>query len=258
MAFPNLQPTTPLKGISMKLITTIKSTLRRFVTTAAAAFGIQSKPALGPESTPCINALLLNLCEGDADRALWVLRWLAYPLRNEGAKMATALLVGGIEGSGKSLFFNKVIAGLYGDRAATPGVHWDSAFNEWMSARRYVLIDELRSLTDNQARIKTLLTSDRIKINRIAADSKIERNKMNFVFLTSHRDAQSTADGDRRFMVLEPQVKMPSAAYAGVVEEIASGGIEEFHHFLVTHLEMDGFCTRSLPIRKAPSAKEAA
>lgn len=231
----------------MKIINAIKFALNRLPASIRDAFErLAPLPALGPVSTPNINALLLNLCEGDRDRALWVLRWLAYPLRNEGAKMATALLVAGVPGSGKSLFFEQVIAPMYGSRAVKPGPSLGATFNAWMSRKRYVLVDELRANSTRPAALKNMVTSQSIMINHKGVLPKLERNAMNFVFLTSDLDAlPAMAECDRRFMVLTPQSTLPPAVYTAVAGEIADGGIEAFHYFLTQQLEMDDFTTRA-------------
>jgi hypothetical protein len=51
-----------------------------------------------------ILELLFHLCGEDQDVFHWVVCWLAYPLQNPGAKMATSIIMHGDEGSGKNLF----------------------------------------------------------------------------------------------------------------------------------------------------------
>lgn len=89
------------------------ATLKARMTPAAA-------PAIAARPAHCGNimTLLAHLCDMDDELQLWVLRWLAYPLRNPGARMSTALVLNGGQGSGKSLFLNFVVAELYGDVAA--------------------------------------------------------------------------------------------------------------------------------------------
>ena len=244
----------------MKIINAIKSALNLVLASIRSAFGsLGPVPALGPVSTPNINALLLNLCEGDRDRALWVLRWLAYPLRNEGAKMATALLVAGVAGSGKSLFFEQIIAPMHGPRAVKPGPRFSVQFNAWMSRKHYVLVDELRGYSTKPAALKNMITSQSIMIDQQGRLPKLERNTMNFVFLTSHIDAlPALGDDDRRFMVLTPASSLRPEVYTAVAGEIADGGIEAFHHFLTQQLEMDDFTTRAALPSKAIASKVAA
>lgn len=243
----------------MSTTTTIKSAVSRIAAAIVARYKTGAgQPALGPAATPNINALLLNLCDGDRDRALWVLRWLAYPLRNEGAKMATALLVSGVSGSGKSLFFEQVIKPLYGNRAITPRQPLNSQFNDWMNSKLFVLIDELRLSPSIAPRVKQLISSPTILINTKGYQEKVERNSMNFVFMSGAATPLNDDTNDRRFMVIAPRKALPQAVYAGVAQEIATGGIEAFHHFLLQQLDTDDFCTRTAPLNKKSTMKEAA
>ncbi len=61
--------------------------------------------------------LLYYLCSGEQNAlelANWVIRWLAYPIQNPGAKMRTALIFHGQQGTGKNLFFESIM-GIYGE-----------------------------------------------------------------------------------------------------------------------------------------------
>lgn len=243
----------------MSIITTIQSAVCRIAAAIAAAYKTSAgQPALGPAATPNINALLLNLCDGDHDRALWVLRWLAYPLRNEGAKMATALLVSGAPGSGKSLFFEQVILPIYGNQGTIPRQPINSPFNDWMAGKRLVLVDEFRATTSIISLVKQLISNSTIAINSKGYAEQVERNHMNFVFISGVTNPLNRDSNNRRFMVIEPRNALPQVVYAGVAQEIVNGGIEEFHHFLRQQLDTDDFCAFTAPLNKKSTWKEVA
>lgn len=243
----------------MNIFSTLRLPLNRLRGAIVGAFkSVASTPALGPASTPNINALLLHLCEGDRDRALWVLRWLAYPLRDKGAKMATALLVDGVQGSGKSLFFNQVIAPMYSHAAVNATSKWGDTFNGWMANARLVLTDDIGPGLIDRMLLKHALTSDEIIIERKARVPTVELNKMNFIFMCGAGNALRDGDSDRRFMVLEPSSALPPSVYTAVAGEIADGGIDAFHDFLTEQLDMTGFTTYEQPKNKTKALKEAA
>ena len=79
-----------------------------------------------PEDGDCadLTALLVHLVSesADTDKGItetlnFVLDWLAFPLQNPGAKMATALIFHGPQGTGKNLFF-EAYARIFGEYAA--------------------------------------------------------------------------------------------------------------------------------------------
>lgn len=242
----------------MKIIHSVTATIKRLLASIRSTYSLApAAPALGPASTPNINALLLHLCDGDHGRALWVLRWMAYPLREKGAKMATALLVRGGQGSGKSLFFEKLIKPMYGNQAYSADRH-SSHFNSWMSAQRFVVVDGLDWMNQNPAQLKGLLTSSNVIIERKGSPAAVEANRMNFVFMSGAFEALPIDNGDRRFMVIEQPARLPPAVYWAVAEEINNGGIEAFHDFLIAQLAMDDFGPRTLPAKPNVRALEAA
>lgn len=147
---------------------------------------------------------------------------------------------------------------MYGDRAALPGRRWDNAFNDWMSRKLYVLVDEFHSTAASNMRIKHLLTSEGILIEQQAVKERIEPNKMNFVFLTGDINALKADACDRRFMVITPEKSLPPSVYAATVGELANGGLDAFYHFLTVELCMDDFSPRTLPANNASNLKEAA
>ena len=61
-----------------------------------------------------------DTAQGVAEVLSFVLNWLAYPLQHPGAKMATALVIHGPQGTGKNLFF-EAYARIFGEYAAVIG-----------------------------------------------------------------------------------------------------------------------------------------
>lgn len=215
------------------------------------------EPALGPASTPNINATLLNLCDGDRDRALWVLRWLAYPLRHEGAKMATSLLVAGPAGTGKSLFFDHVIVPMYGPRAVLP-MRVDTTFNEWMAGKLFAVADGDELASINPIRLKGMLTGGTTLIRSKGQQDRLQKNRLNFVFLSGDAKALRPETSDRRFMVIASAKRLQAATYVGAAAEIAHGGIEAFHDFLLHELDMEDFTPVTRPMNNTINLKDAA
>ena len=63
------------------------------------------------------------------------MKWLVLPLQRPGAKMRTALVFHGPQGTGKNLFF-EVIAAIYGRYALVVGqAELEEKYNDWMSQK---------------------------------------------------------------------------------------------------------------------------
>ncbi|WP_166888590.1 primase-helicase family protein [Pantoea sp. Cy-639] len=84
------------------------------------------------------------LCNNRADEYRFLLKWIAYPLQNPGAKMATAVVMFGAEGPGKSLLWEKVVREIYGAYGTTIGqAQLESQFTGWQSRKLFALAEEV-------------------------------------------------------------------------------------------------------------------
>jgi hypothetical protein len=202
-----------------------------------------------------ILALLESLCsaEDNVDECVaWILRWLAFPLQNPGAKMQTALLMfGEKQGTGKSLFFQDVVAPIYGDYGTVASQHQlDSTFTAWRSRKLFVLFEEVLSRDDKYSHngtLKYMITGKSMSINQKNLPERTERNHLNGVFLSNEPQPIPIELEDRRFMVIEARAKQPQEFYDRVSAAIKAGGVEAFYHFLLT-FPLDDFNEHTKPM----------
>lgn len=198
-----------------------------------------------------IDALLVHLCDYDHQLHGWILRWLAYPLRNPGAKMDTCLVINGGQDTGKNLFFDRVMAALYceGVRSISERA-LNSSFNAWASGARFVVVSGEFSKR-NAARLKALLTGSSVIIEERDKPYRKEANLMNFVFVSGAKDFLRAEYSDRRFFVVEAPPAQVPMFYRAVIAEIENGGIDAFRDYLVHTLDMTGFDEHTPPPRPA-------
>lgn len=233
----------------MKFITAIIANIRALVGSIA-----QPAAPVATVTAPHIRMLLLHLCNQDAEQATWVARWLAYPLRNPGAKMKTALLVDGAEGAGKSLFFEKIIGPMYGNQAQLGGVLPRRAFNGWAIGKRYAVITEVRSLTLVDSSIKNLIASPNIIVRRHSMPDVAISNSLNLVLMMEDGQDKNAdhmyqkliqsrivREYNRRLATVAPQHRLPVELAEAVMHEIENGGLVEFHQYLTQELDMGDF-----------------
>lgn len=207
-----------------------------------------------PKSGRCerLLDLLRYMCSGDTDpRRLyeWVLRWVAYPIQHPGAKLKTALVIHGPQGTGKNMFFEAVMSiyGRYGriiDQAAIEDKH-----NSWASRKLFLIADEVIARSEIfqvKNKLKSLITGDRIRINPKHMAEYEERNCANIVFLSNEPMPVVLEEDDRRHAVIWTPDKLEPEFYAGVLAEIRDGGIEALHDYLL-HLDLGDFTAGSAP-----------
>jgi putative DNA primase/helicase len=194
-----------------------------------------------------ILALLHYLCEMDMARRDWVLRWLAYQLRNPGAKMSTAIIVTGSRFS-KSIFFEDVLAGLFGERACT--ILDDELQGHAMRwARSPINLVTVHGVFSprNVSRLRALVASTSLIVERAGKAPETHSNQFNFVFLTSSFDFLPVqAELGRRLVILETPPQWPRHYYAAVMHEINNGGIDALREHLL-QLDLSGFTARTQP-----------
>ena len=212
-------------------------------------------PAANVELVTPILALLESLCgaEDNVDECVaWILRWLAFPLQNPGAKMQTALLMfGEKQGTGKSLFFQDVIAPIYGEYGTVASQHQlDSTFTAWRSRKLFVLFEEVLSRDDKYSHngtLKYMITGKSMSINQKNLPERTERNHMNGAFLSNEPQPIPIELEDRRFMVIEARAKQDQEFYDRVSDSIKRGGVEAFYQFLLD-FPLDGFNEHTKPM----------
>lgn len=195
-----------------------------------------------PQSGSCANLidLLAHLCSAERNAAhttAWVLKWLAYPLQHPGAKMKTALVMHGPQGTGKNLFFEAVMA-IYGRHGRVVGQdQLEDKHNSWASRLLFLLADEVVARSDVyqvKNKLKHLITGDWIEINPKHLASYRERNHCNIVFLSNETLPVVIEKDDRRHAVVWTPGKLDPEFYHRVLAEIDNGGIAALHDYLLS------------------------
>jgi putative DNA primase/helicase len=195
-----------------------------------------------PKAGKCTRLLELleYLCGNEPnaeDIYLWILNWLAYPLQHRGAKMHSAIVVHGGQGTGKSRFF-EAYAKIFGPYGRVLGQEaLEDKFNaDWAEKKLFIVADEVLARADMyhiKNRLKGFITGDTIRVNPKNVAAHTEKNQMNIVFLSNERMPLVLENDDRRHLVIWVPPKLPETFFAEVNEEMDNGGIEALHHYLL-------------------------
>jgi len=181
----------------------------------------------------------------------WMLRWLALPLQRPGAKLKTAIVIHGPQGTGKNMFFEAYmrVYGHYG--RVIDQVAIEDKFNDWASRKLFLIADEViarAELHHIKNRLKSFITGDWIRINAKNIAAYDERNHVNLVFLSNEAQPVVLDEDDRRHAVLWTPGKLDAEFYESVLAEIAAGGIEALHDHLL-NIDLGDFNVGTLPPR---------
>ena len=208
-----------------------------------------------PAAGPCEQQLrLLHFLCGEDDRVFeWVLKWTAYPLQHPGAKMRTAIVMSGKEGTGKNLFFGTV-RDFYGTHGGViTQRQLESDFQGSFSAKLFIVANEVVSRQEMRHHVgflKNLITEPEIWINRKNRDERCEANHINLVFLSNELQPLQISPDDRRYMIIKTPPSQPEEFYQAVLAELANGGAAALMHYLL-HLDLGDFNPHTKPIETA-------
>lgn len=196
-----------------------------------------------PQPGQCeeLLGLLDHMCshEDNADEIRhFILSWMAIQVQQPGVKLHTAIVVHGKQGSGKNLLFES-FSKIFGPYGTVVGQYTlEDKFNDWAENKQVVIGDEVLARADmfhQKNRLKSMVTSDTIWINPKGLPTRMEKNRMNIVFLSNERQPLALEDDDRRHLVLWINSVLSKEYYEGVAKELATGGIAAFHQFLLEY-----------------------
>jgi putative DNA primase/helicase len=212
--------------------------------------GLPGIPKLG--KCNLILDLVDYLTGGNVAMREWVLKWIAYPLQHVGAKMATSIVMRGPQGGGKNMLWECVrdIYGVYGTLITQSEL--ESQYNDWMSAKLFVIGNEVLSRREKWqlgGKLKNLVTEAQVPIQAKYMPSRLESNCCNLVFLSNDLLPVPLEESNRRYLVIDAPHPHPDGKlfYTAVAEQIASGGREAFHDYLLT-LPLGDFGPHTKPL----------
>lgn len=189
-----------------------------------------------PGDTAPFHEVLRSLCCDDEAVADYVLNWYAWPLQHPGAKMPTALVMHGAEGTGKNLV-NEAVMQIHGKHGKVVGQReLESQWNDWLSGCTFVIGDEVVSRAEmkhHKGVLKALITSTHVNIATKFMNLRSERNCMNMVFLSNEVEPLKLDPTDRRYLVIWTQARGDPAMYARFVAWQAAGGVAALYHELL-------------------------
>ena len=204
-------------------------------------------------SCDALLRLLHYLCSGDPngdDIFKWVLRWMAYPLQHPGAKMASAIIMHGPQGTGKSTVW-QCLAKIYGDYATVLNQRGlEDRFNsDWVDSKLFILAEEVVTRAEMwhiKNELKELISGEWIRVNPKNVAAYRQRNQVNGVFLSNENQPLPLDNDDRRHCVIYTPPALSAEEYDEVFLEIENGGVAAFYHYLLS-LDLGDFHPKKRP-----------
>lgn len=199
--------------------------------------GWPMKPAAG--KCDCLLDLIGYLCGKEQNPVIseWLLDWMAYPLQNPGAKMASAVIMHGPQGTGKSTIF-QTLAKIYGDYATVLNQRGlEDKFNsDWSDSKLFILAEEVVTRAEMwhiKNELKELVTGEWIRINPKNVAAYRQRNQVNIAYLSNENQPLPLDNDDRRHLVIYTPPALSPEFYDELNREIDEGGMAAFYDFLL-------------------------
>lgn len=150
--------------------------------------------------------LLDHLFRADPVMRVWAEHWIAFPIQHPGSKLMTALVLHGVQGSGKTLLL-EVLRLIYGEaNSYTIGnSELGSRFNGWAAQKQLICAEEVSGADrrHDANRIKALITGSNISIEEKYVPAYELPNRANFIFASNSKLPLFMSEDDRRFAVCD-------------------------------------------------------
>lgn len=208
--------------------------------------GISQAPVLDEERGEEQLATILFhlkevLCRRDEVIYEYVLQWLANKVQKPWVKTSVALVTSGAQGSGKSVFWEKLAKGIFGAHGmALPDARMitDRFAGSHFADKVFIVVNESKFDTVKEAnQIKNLISSDTFKSEQKFREINVEKVYFNFV-LTSNDPLKAfpaEPGSNRRYFPVEAD---PSRAnrveyFDELVKALDEDGMPAFRDFLL-------------------------
>ena len=163
------------------------------------------------DDAPTIRRLITHVLADDGEILEHFLNWLAFILQRR-TPARCAWVLHGIQGTGKGVLFNHVIAPLVGHRYVHTKrlTDLEDDFNGFMQECVFLLVDEVQ-MTDAyhadrvMAKLKNYIVEPEIPIRAMRTDHYMAKNWMNFIFASNKPNPIQIDPTDRRFNVANYQ-----------------------------------------------------
>jgi hypothetical protein len=179
------------------------------------------------EHCPRIYTLIHHMLGNGKPETEHFINWLAHIYQSK-SKSMTAWILGGVPGTGKGLFVNKVLKPLFGfDHVVMKALeNIEEQYNLYMRTALFLVVDEFR-MTDAKGgairiadKLKSQITEPTLTIRAMRSNQVELPSFTNFLFLSNRPDAVKIEAGDRRYNVAPRQEQKLEDVHPDLIKHI--------------------------------------
>ena len=178
-------------------------------------------------SCPLIYKLLTHILGGQSLEVEHFTNWLAYIFQTK-QKAMTAWVLQGVPGTGKGIFYTRVLRPLFGNEHVPMRAlqNIEEQFNLYMRQALFLVVDEFHMASANAGtvkiadKLKNAITENTMTIRAMRSNQIEMPNYTNFIFLTNRMAAVKIEEGDRRYNIAPRQEQKLENVYPEVINGI--------------------------------------
>ena len=179
------------------------------------------------DSCPLIYKLMTHILGGQSLEVEHFTNWLAYVFQTK-KKAMTAWVLQGVPGTGKGIFYTKVLRPLFGTEHVPMRAlqNIEEQFNLYMRQALFLVVDEFHMASANSGtmkiadKLKNAITENTMTIRAMRSNQVEMPNYTNFIFLTNRMDAVKIEEGDRRYNIAPRQEQKLEHVFPEVIDGI--------------------------------------
>ena len=184
--------------------------------------GIQLK-----DICPLIYTLIHHILGNGDEEFERFINWLAYIYQTK-RKAGTAWVLTGVPGTGKGLFYSRILRPLFGEAHVPMKAlqNIEEQFNLYMRTALFLIVDEFHMSSAAQGtikiadKLKNQITENTLTIRAMRSNQAEIKSFTNFIFLTNRLDAVKIEEGDRRYNIAPRQETKLEDAHPTVLNNL--------------------------------------
>ncbi|KAI5540832.1 hypothetical protein TVAGG3_0043110 [Trichomonas vaginalis G3] len=205
-----------------------------------------------------MNFIKEAICDNNDEVYKYLLGWIASMIQHPGIKNETAIILKGLQGTGKNRFtdiISELLAG-YSCKNITEISELTGNFNSVVENKMFLVLNELKNVGEDRLAnfnaLKSIITDNEIRINEKNQPRRTAQNVANFIFVTNNVYPVKIEVGDRRYVVLRVNGK-----YKGQFDyfkNLMDSCTKEFYDNLLTYFinyDLSSFNVRIIPMTEA-------
>src|ERR1019366_4439573 len=206
------------------------------------------------DALPVFQHLREVFCCGNMELFVYVVRYLAHLVQYPLKRTNICFAMKGVQGSGKTFVFDGIMSHIFGEYYVNARVEHFERFDMFLAKAIILFLDETLDNWERKvvAKIKTLITSDKLRLEEKFLPHTVFDNHLNIVSCTNYLHSASVEHDDRRYLLINTSdhratPSKENAEYWKVLLAVPPAAV----HKALLEIDLTGFDLKAIPITDA-------